>query len=103
MLDSPEIAPWIISGGVVIAALTVNGLVGLGVEASKRTKIPGVFAAGWLTLMQGLGFWALWGLDSFAHGVVLGIGFIALGLGMVSLPIVHREMERGSGGEQRVQ
>ena len=91
--------PEIVSLVVAAVALTVNGLVGLGVEGSHRTKIAGVFAAGWLTLMEGLGFLALWGLDSFAHGLALGIGFVAIGLGIVSLPIVHREFQRSSAGQ----
>ncbi len=88
----------IVSLAVAVAALIVNGLVGLGVEGSKRTEIGGVFAAGWLMLMEGLGFLALWWLASFAHGLELGIGFVAIGLGIVSLPIVHREFQRGSAG-----
>ena len=86
----------IVSVAVAVVALIVNGIVGLGVEGSKRTKIAGVFAAGWLTLMEGLGFFALWWLVSFAHGLALGIGFVAIGLGIVSLPIVHREFQRAS-------
>ncbi len=89
---------WIISSSVVVVALIVNGLVGLGVEGSKRTKIGGVFAAGWLMLMEGLGCLALWSLDAFPHGLLMGIGFVAIGLGIVSLPIVHREFERASDG-----
>ncbi len=84
----------IVSVSVAVVALVINGLVGLGVEGSKRTKMAGVFAAGWLTLMEGLGFFALWGLASFAHGLELGIGFVAIGLGIVSLPIVHREFQQ---------
>ena len=78
-------------------ALVVTGLVGLGVEGSERTKISGVFAAGWLTLMEGVGFIALWGLDALAHGLVLGVVFVAIGIGIVSLPIAHREFQRASG------
>ncbi len=89
---------WIASVAAAVVALIVNGLVGLGVEGSKRTEIGGVFAAGWLMLTEGLGFIALWGLDAFAYGLVLGIGFIAIGFGIVSLPIVHREFHRGSAG-----
>ena len=88
----------IVSVAVAVVALIVNGIVGLGVEGSERTKIAGVFAAGWLTLMEGLGFLALWWLVSFAHGMALGIGFVAIGLGIVSLPIVHRELQRASAG-----
>ena len=88
----------IVSVAVAFAALIVNGLVGLGVEGSKRTKIAGVFAAGWLMLMEGLGFIALWYLVSFAHGLALGIGFVVIGLGIVGLPIVHRELQRASDG-----
>ncbi len=87
---------WVVCIVVGSAALVVNGLVGLGVEGSKRTEIGGVFAAGWLMLMEGLGFLALWGLDAFAYGLVLGIGFVAIGFGIVSLPIVHREFHRAS-------
>ena len=83
----------IVSVSVAVVALVINGLVGLGVEGSKRTKMTGVFAAGWLTLVEGLGFFALWSV-SFAHGLELGIGFVAIGLGIVSLPIVHREFQR---------
>ena len=90
---------WVAAIAVGFAALVVNGLVGLGVEGSKRTKIPGVFAAGWLMLMEGLGFLALWGLDAFAYGLVAGIGFVAIGLGIVSLPIVHREFHRASADQ----
>ncbi len=89
---------WIVSVGVAVVALIVNGLVGLGVEGSKRTEMGGVFAAGWLTLMEGLGFIALWWFVSFAHGLELGIGFVVIGLGIVSLPIVHREFQRASAG-----
>ncbi len=81
---------------VAFVALVVNGLVGLGVEGSKRTTIAGVFAAGWLTLIEGLGFLALWWSVSFPHGLALGIGFLVLGLGIVGLPIAHREFQRGS-------
>ena len=82
---------------VVFVALIVNGLVGLGVEGSKSTKIPGVFAAGWLMLVEGLGSLALWGFDSsFAHALAIGIGFISIGVGIVSLPIVYREFQRAS-------
>lgn len=86
----------IVSIAVAFVALIVNGLVGLGVEGSKRTKMSGVFAAGWLTLVEGLGFLALWSMDSLAHGLLMGVCFIAIGLGIVSLPIVHREFQRGS-------
>ncbi len=88
----------IVSVAVAFVALIVNGLVGLGVEGSKHTKIGGVFAAGWLTLIEGLGFLALWWSVSFAHGLELGIGFLVLGLGIVGLPIAHREFQRGSAG-----
>ena len=98
MPDPTTIAPVIVSAGVVVAALIVNGIVGLGVESSKRTNIAGVFAAGWLTFMEGLGFIALWSLDSFAHGLALGVGFVVLGLGIVTLPIVQRELKRASAG-----
>ena len=89
---------FIISLVVASVLLVVNGLVGLAVEGSERTEIAGVFAAGWLTLVEGLGFFALWGVDSFSSGLALGIGFVAIGLGMVSLPFVHREFQRGSVG-----
>ena len=89
---------WIVSVSVASALLVVNGLVGLGVEGSKRSKISGVFAAGWLMFMEGLGFFALWYFDSFAYSLALGIGFVAIGLGIVSLPFVHRELERASDG-----
>ncbi len=89
---------WIASSAIVLAALIVNGLVGLGVENSERSKIGGVFAAGWLLLMEGLGFLALWSLDAFPHGLLAGVGFIAIGIGIVSLPIAHRELERSSDG-----
>jgi hypothetical protein len=91
-----EMAPWVAPVAVAVVALIVNGIVGLGVEGSKRTKIAGVFAAGWLTLMEGLGFLAVWGLDIFPHALALGVGFIAIGLGIVSLPVVHREFERAT-------
>ena len=97
-MSGSEIAPWIVSVAVAVVALIVNGLVGLGVEGSKRTQIAGVFAAGWLTLVQGLGFFAVWCFDAFPHCLALGIGFVALGLGIISLPIVHREFERASEG-----
>ena len=84
----------IISLLVAASCLLVSGLVGLGVEGSQRTKIGGVFAAGWLTLMEGLGLLALWGLEAFAHGLVLGVGLAAIGFGIISLPLVHREMQK---------
>ena len=87
----------IVSVAVAAVALVVNGLVGLGVEGSKRTEIAGVFAAGWLMLVEGLGFFALWYLVSFAHGLALGIGFVTIGLGILGLPFVHREFQRASG------
>ena len=87
---------WIVASGVAIVLLIVNGLVGLGVEGSERTKIPGMFAAGWLMLIEGIGFLLVWWLDSFAYGVPLGVGFIVIGFAIVSLPIVHREFERTS-------
>ncbi len=87
---------WIVSAVVVLVALVVNGLVGLGVEGSTRSKIGGVFAAGWLMLMEGLGFLALWSLDAMPYGLLAAVGFIAIGIGIVSLPIAHRELERTS-------
>ncbi len=71
--------------------LVVNGLVGLGAENSKRSDIPGVLAAGWLTFVEGLGFLAAAFAVDYPYGLELAIGFLSIGLGIVSLPIVHRE------------
>lgn len=87
---SPEIFSLIIAG----IGLLVSGLVALGVEGSEKTEISGLFAAGWLALIQGMGFLGLGSFGYLKYGVLMGIGFMAIGLAIISLPIAHRELQR---------
>ncbi|MHC5063675.1 MAG: hypothetical protein ACYTG5_06850 [Planctomycetota bacterium] len=82
----------VVSICVAFVGMLAAGLVGLGVEGSKRTHMSGVFAAGWIMLVEGLGFVTVAYVDTLAHGVLMGVCFGAIGLGIISLPIVNREL-----------